>query len=816
MRISLHYLKGYLTGPFPSPDRLVRLFSEIGIECEEFAPLSRNLEGWVTAEVRSVVENGEEVRVTLSDGSKVFSLPSRDSTLKVGEIVALFPSPDDPRLGTEWGLGIGGEDRRVLRLSPRTPPGTPLVKLFPEDFLFDLSITPNRGDLLSYIGIARDLSAKLGLKLNLPPLVRRVGKALKERKGIRTLFCESFPDAPPPRIFGSDLRIEDPDALRYGLLELILSSPFSIETPREIRFFLGRSGIRTLHPLVDLTHFVLLEIGQPMHVFDRERIKLPLAVRPAREGEILEFLDGRTRTFRGGELLIADAQGPQALAGVMGGKGSGVGEGTCSILLESAWFSPPRVMRARRDHGITTESSYRFERGTDPLGVELGILRFYELLRKLAGKRLTAKGIRLEVRGKMPPPRRVFWDREKALAIAGALPKEQEVRRIFRSLGLSPAPRKGGGEGWDLPTHRPDIKNLEDLVEEVLRIWGYDRVPATLPSFSPAPLSLRSDLLPLREERFLLFRHALCDWLVSQGFFQGIHLSFAKGSSSDSLERIRILNPLSEEEDSLRPSLLFGLLKASGNNLRHGITDLKLFEIGSVFFLERGKPNERFQLGILLSGVFARGFDRKDPADFFDLKGIVGRLLRFLRLESYEFLPPHENPLSTLFEPDRCLEVSCTGVKVGILGTISWGLARTYELEFPPLYAELDLEALFRLHSALPLRRFSEIPRHPAVERDFSFLYPLGEPAGALLKFLSEKLKEEIQPLLCESIELFDYYRWKELENHVSLGIRIRFRHPLRTLTQEEIDRVSRLLIELAESQGARLRGKERTVSDVV
>lgn len=804
--MSLHFLRRYLAGALPQADTLASIFPEIGIECEDLVPLSQILKDWKVAEIRKMRLEDEGMSIELWDGNSLIPAFTTDTTLELGLYVPVRKEERGYALGSEWDLGIGGSTLRIMRLSSGFPPGTPLSQIYPEDFFFYLTITPNRGDLLSYVGIARDLAVRLRMKLRLPRRLRAAEILLEQGEEMPALVARFFPWNPKPAFFSQELKMTDPDALRYGLAEIRWTKPVTGDSPQEIRMFLGRSGIRSVHPLVDLTNCVLLEIGQPLHAFDASAVQLPLEVRSARPGESLHFLDGFQREFQGGELLITDARGPLALAGVMGGKESGIQPTTHVVFLESAWFSPPRVMRSRRRLGVSTESSYRFERGTDPLGVELGILRFLDLCTFTPELRRFIVN-RVEIRGAKVEKRTVLWNRDVAETIAGVLPPEPQVTRILKELGFSLLKGRGRGKLWGIPRFRHDIKILPDLVEEILRLNGYDSVPLSLPHFSPTPLIPRSEKSSLREESSLIFRQHLCDWLVEQGFVQGIHMSIGENRLFSTTPVPKLANPLAVEERWLRWSLFPGIFKAMMLNEHNGERTLKLFEIGSVFTVTSLSVAERLHLGILLRGTTGSGSPGARSVDFLDLKGIVERLLRYLRIPSWEFdTLPSSSPWTEIFATGEAFQLCRGGVFLGVIGRVSRKRVLQHDFKDPPFYAELCVDELEQAVKKLSPPRFLPLRRFPFVERDFSFLFSDLKPAGQLLKILRERLAPAIAPVVLERLELFDYYRSKNLQGQVAIGIRIRIRHPDRTLTQEDIEAISSMVLEVAEKQGATLR----------
>ena len=628
-----------------------------------------------------------------------------------------------------------------------------IVPVDHDDAVLDFEITANRPDCMSVAGIAREVATAYRLQVRRPAV------------GASTLALSSLRSVEQGDI---DIVIENSDLCpRYaGAVADVTVGP----SPDWMQARLRAAGVRPINNVVDVTNYVLLELGQPMHAFDRARLNDgQIRVRTARAGEALRTLDGQMRTLNPSMLVIADAQNAVAVAGVMGGQDSEVSSGTTTIVLESAYFNPLSVRRTSKALGLKTEASMRFERGADPRLPVTAMERACALLdRTKTGTARTTVVDRYPARIE-PSVRRLR--REKSAALLGVVVPDDEIRRILESLGFVLKDAEGG---WDVtvPTRRIDVLREVDLIEEVARHYGFDRIPVTFPALTTPPPPI--DVRITRARR-------LRDLMTGAGFSEAVTFGFvaeaaASGfASSDDI--VAIANPLSEQFGVLRPSALPGLVDAVAHNLRREQRDVRLFELGARFSRAHG---EQRVLACAWAGMVGgdhwSGGTR--AVDFFDLRGIVDRLCDALQLQ-VRFEPITEPWLV----PGRAARaLLADGGPIGTLGQLSPDVAERHGVSAGTVFvAELDLEAIEgSLRNDL---RVVPLPRHPSVTRDISILIDDSLAAATVRDSIGGAAPDTLV-----DISEFDRYQGKGIpEGKLSLALRLTFRAPDRTLTDQEV-----------------------------
>lgn len=653
-------------------------------------------------------------------------------------------------------LALAEDAEGLLILPPDAPVGRPLGELFRPDTVLELEVTSNRPDLLGYLGIAREVAAV-------------TGSTLKPR--------ETDGAAASPA--GDFVRLED-DGCPFYTARIIRGVKIG-PSPQWLADRLATAGLRPINNVVDVTNYVLLETGQPLHAFDLAKLSGGIVVRSAVEGETLQALDGAELRLRTGDLVIADREKAVALAGVMGGMPTGVTETTTDLLLESAWFEPARVRRTSRELGLQTDSSYRFERGVDPGGVLSASARAVELILQTAGG--TAEP---EVPAAGEAPVRggeVGLDNDRCRRILDLDVTDGEIAGILERLGLV---SQGGGR-WQVPSFRPDLTREIDLVEEVVRVAGIDRVPSRLRGF-PAECS-RADVRHDNAEKLRVR-------LRGQGFSEARTSHFVspealRRAGVDDAAAVPVRNPLGADQALLRPALLAGLLDAMARNLRHGVPSVRLFELGRVF--AASEPEERTALGLIVTGD-REAADWRRPAaeaDLYDLKGVLEAVLGPL-----EFLPSGTGGLS--------LEVRGRGV-AGVVRRLPREAAGEHGAKHPVYCAEIVLDGWLEAGEEIPHVR--ELPRFPAVERDLSVLLPADVPWAALESALQEAKVPHLESIRLVSV-FSDATGEKLPADRRSLTVALTFREAERTLTAEEVDRsVQAVRDHLASALGATFQG---------
>jgi phenylalanyl-tRNA synthetase beta chain len=653
-----------------------------------------------------------------------------------------------------------------------------------DDAVIDFEITSNRPDCLSVLGLAREVATRYQTAFRVPD-VASAGAASASRAGELAVTIEA-----PER------------CARYcGALADVRVGP----SPDWMQHRLAAAGIRAINNIVDITNYVLLEIGQPMHAFDFERLGgRQLRVRLARAGERLKTLDGQERVLSDDVLVIADAERAQALGGIMGGADSEVTATTRLIALESAWFEPTGIRRTSRRMPLATEASYRFERGADIAAAPLAIARALYLLERIGcGK------ARTEWVDAYPAPRRmpdVRLELNRIEQTLGAPVPKEEAHRILDGLGFSVepdavpggAPDSGVRVSWlvGVPTWRVDVSRDVDLIEEIARHHGYDRLPTSFPPLTQAPAPEDARLERDRRVRRLA---------AAAGFSESVTFSFIERRAALEFaaesELVDILNPLSEAFAVLRPSLLPGLLDAIAHNRRHGQEDVRLFELGTSFSVSAG---ERRALGLAWTGAAQplHWSGTRRAVDFFDMKGAV-------QLVSAAFgvladCVPSDHPFLVPGRAARLVAASAAESRYpfGLIGQLIPALASARDIPVgSEVYvAELDLDAMFQ--SAAPSEAMTAVPppRYPAVVRDISIVVDDILPAG--------KVRGTIRaaaPATLVEVREFDRYQGKGVpEGRVSVSYRLTFRATDRTLTDAEVQRaMDDILRELMAAHGA-------------
>jgi phenylalanyl-tRNA synthetase beta chain len=632
--------------------------------------------------------------------------------------------------------------------SVEPPPGEAGIE---RDAVIDFEITANRPDCLSVSGMAREVATLYDTPLGSPAMA-------------------TLGPGDPARVGDLQVVIDDPARCgRYcGALAEVRVAP----SPAWMQQRLAAAGIRAINNIVDITNYVLVELGHPMHAFDFERLGgRTIRVRTAREGETVQTLDGQDRTLAGDMLVIADAERPQAVGGVMGGADSEVSARTSVIALESAWFEPLGIRRTSRRLGLSTEASYRFERGADIDAPPRALARACALIAETGAGHVREGWI--DAYPAPRAPRRLSFDTGRIAHVLGAAVPEAQVLRIFSGLGFVPE-RSNGGMQLTVPSWRVDVSRDVDLVEEVARHHGYDRLPTTFPALTHAPAPADRGL---ERDRFVRRLAA------SAGFAESVTFSFierpAAASVADEGDFVEILNPLSEQFVVLRPSLVPGLVDAAARNRRRGVEDVRLYELGTVFTRARG---ERRTLGLVWvgAGTPAHWSGSGRQADFFDMKGAVELLAAGLGTSVQ--LSPVTRPYLVR---GRTAEIRDDGgALLGIIGQLVPALAaaRDVPAQTDVYVAELDLAAF-----PLPSGVVTSVPppRHPAIVRDVSIVVDDTLPAAIVRGTIRASA-----PATLVRIREFDRYQGPGVpEGRVSLSYRLTFQASDRTLTDAEVQR---------------------------
>ncbi|MFQ6067607.1 MAG: phenylalanine--tRNA ligase subunit beta [bacterium] len=782
MRVSYKYLKKIVDFPF-SPEELAEQLTKVGLEVRTVEPFGR-LEKVVVGRILSIKPHPDADRiklVKLDVGDKAVSLVCGAPNIKPHLMVPValegavlrggikvrkvrVRGVDSPgMICSEDELGLGKDQSGVMVLPSYLNPGMNLSQALDlEDTVLDLEITPNRGDCLCMVGIAREVAALTQRKLNLPSY-----RISKERVS---------------SLEGVQIEIRDRDLCPYYSARLI--KDVKVEpSPLWLWQKVVLSGAKPINNVVDITNYVLWEMGQPLHAFDYRLItNQKIIVRRAKNHEVLITLDGIPRELDEDMLAIADPAGPIALAGVMGGQDSQVTQTTRHILLEAAYFNPESIQRTSRRLGLSTEASHRFEKTVDPSGVRKALNRAAFLLQTVAGGKIEGP---IRDAGWLPDRKRwTFLRPSRTRRILGSRISSSRMKKILESLQFDVVEKD---KTWriGIPSFRPDITREIDLIEEIARFYGYNRLRISFP-----PLGGEESREGLEE----IYRKKSRETLKGLGFYEVI----ASGLGEESLfqktgfslkEEVRIRNPLSTQGEILTSHLFPHLLAIVDHNLNQGIEQLRIFELATVF-----KKDHPLQEIPLLAGlVLERGFD------FLSLKGIGEILLEGLEIKDVEYTPCD----CGYFSPRQRAAVKKGKTLIGRLGRLNQRIAENFQLSFPLYLFEFVFPNL--VSSRTKEKKFKPLPKFPSIQRDLALVVKEEVPA--------KRVREEIIKAggkWLEKVELFDIYRGGSVPpRYKSLAYSLTFRCWDRTLRDEEVARIQQVIVRLLKERlGASLREK--------
>jgi phenylalanyl-tRNA synthetase beta chain len=644
----------------------------------------------------------------------------------------------------------------------------------PGTSVLDVEVTSNRPDCLSHVGIAREVAALYRRPLRLPQLEDRMEIPLDKIPYKIEIHDEDL----CPRYVGLVL-----DGIRVGT------------SPSWMQRRLEAAGMRPLNNIVDITNYVLLEMGHPLHAFDFDVLRQgKIVVARARQGQQMQTLDGLERTLDSEMLLINDGEGPVGIAGVMGGLNSEISQSTTRVLLESAYFLPASIRRTSRRLGLLTEASYRFERGADWENTIPAIARTCYLIEKYAGGCIA--GSLQDIYPRKKDPVRILLHRKNAIAMLGVELTCDFIESTLRRLQFEVLER--GNDTWEVicPTCRADMELEADLIEELARFHGYQNIPATLPPSKT--VGTHSTVYKLE--------NGVRDFMAGQGYCEAINLSFAFESDHREFppllgERVTVRNPLTEDTQFMRTTLAPGLVRSAKRNFNYGQRLVRLFEIGKVYFSgSGGVPTETNILGILGTGGYTDQNWMNPSADFgyFHLKGLIDALFRCIRIRSFEIEPG--GGIAWL-DPAESAILKIGNETVGVLGSLSASLKEKYKLKQPVYIAEIVLERL--AHGAFSPVSFEPLSRFPSVERDMSVVV---NREVAYQEICREIAGLGIPELV--DVSLIDVYEGGKIPaGKISLTLRLAFQDREKTLTIDRVqDFTDTVLTLLEKTFGAEIR----------
>jgi len=803
MLVSLEWLREYVDFDL-TPEQLADKLTMVGLEVKEITSTStKGLEKVVVGKIVELSQHPNADKLSLCEVNVgadknlfiVCGAPNaREGMLSpLAVIGAELPngmtiSPVTIRgvksygmLCSEKELNLGNDASGIMDLSPELIPGTPLTEaLGLDDIVIDIELTPNRSDCLSIIGIAREVSAITGKPLKKPLI--------------------SFEEGNTEASSLTSVTINDPDLCPRYSARLVLGVKIG-PSPYWMRRRLESIGLRSISNVVDVTNYVLMEIGHPLHAFDFDKLtEKRIVVRRPSVDENITTLDEQERKLDKDMLVIADAKRPVAVAGVMGGSGSDVTESTVNVLIESAYFNPVNISKTAKALGMHTEASHRFERGSDIEGLIIALNRTAQLIQQLGGGEICSGIV-----DTYPAPKEkavVNLRPQRANSILGTDLKAEEIQKYLQSIEFQ-VDSDGNNLKVTVPTFRPDVYREIDLIEEIARLYGYENIPVTMPASEIPPISEPEHLTMSKRD----FRNRLRNTLNACGLMEVLNYSFHGSDAFDKLRleedskyqnALRLRNPLSENQSVIRTTLLSVLFENIAYNINRRTTDICIFEIGRVFHpkAENKQPDEpEFISGAITGLLNAQTWNQPTrTVDFFDVKGIVESILEELAICDYQLNPTSLPP----FQSGRSAELIINGVSIGIFGEIRRDVLESYDIDQDVYMFELNFNELM---SYSMMRTFQSLPIFPSVYRDMALVLPYDVSVSQV----NELIKTGS---LVKNVNLFDVYKGKQIPDHKkSLAFSIEYYSPDRTLTDEEVDTVNQKIVSmLAEKFGAELR----------
>ena len=790
MIVSLKWLRDYVDFSL-STEELANRLTMAGLEVEGIHRPYSFMERVITVRLEAVEPHPRADRLslcTVTDGRKTYRVVCGAPNLEEGSIVPLalagaeLPSGvtlsetqirgevSQGMLCSQKELGLGEDASGIWLLPPGTPVGVFLSQaLGIEDELLEVSITPNRGDCLSIVGIAREVSAQCGSPLRYPDFsIRETGPSV-----------ESLTSVTVDDVIGCP---------RYAarVVRGITVGP----TPAWLRARLEAVGLRSINNIVDVTNYILMEMGQPLHAFDYDRLRQNrIVVRRASAGERFTTLDGVERSLFDDSLLICDGEGPVAIAGIMGGLNSEIEEGTTQVLIESAYFQQQCIRRTSKKLGLRTESSYRFERGVDPEGLIRALDRAAQLMAELGGGEVATGRIDVYPNPIESPTLTLRVERVNRF-LATQL-KPSDMAEVLQRIEMRIEQQNGGDLKVVPPSFRPDITREVDLAEEVARLVGYDHIPVTSPKTGAQAASLDPHQKARRDLKSVL---------QGAGFYEVLTYSFIPLESlkklrlpaeDPRLHPIPLRNPLSEDQGVMRTTLIPGLLQTVRYNLDRNNEDLRLFELSKVFLPADGAelPREPHHLAGMVSGRRYPNllYGGREDVDYTDVKGVVENVLAFFNLDGVRFeakdVLPYLNPVCAA-------SLYCDGERIGVVGQLHFEVQEAFDLKQTVYVFELDFDRTYEIRR--PQAAFRQLPKYPSVVRDLAIVVDSSVSVREPLDFILHQ-----EESLLEEVDIFDIYKDPQLgDGKISYGYRMVYRALDRSLTDEEVNVLHGRLVE--------------------
>ncbi|MCK5825966.1 MAG: phenylalanine--tRNA ligase subunit beta [Desulfuromusa sp.] len=784
MIVTYNWLKEFVDFDF-TPQELCDRLTMAGLEVDALVNIGGDLDSVIVAQLDSVDAHPDADRLTVcqvNTGTDVVQVVCGATNHRTGDLIALAQPgsvlPGDFKikkskirgqvslgmLCSEVELALAEDSPGIMILPPDLPLGQPVfAALGLKDYQIEIGLTPNRPDCLSVVGVAREVAALSGTELKIPvPQLCETAESINESTSVTIENQEGCPRYAARIIKGVKIG-PSPDWMVHRLEAV---------------------GMRSINNVVDVTNYVMLELGHPLHAFDfRYLLDSKIVVRSAHEGDKFTTLDDQTHSLCTEDLMICDGQHPVAMAGVMGGLDSEVKDDTEMILLEAAYFKPTMIRRTSKRHGLHTESSHRFERGADIDMIPIALDRAASLIAGLSAGQILSGMVDVYPQHLDPVSIEISVQKTKDLL---DIPVDREtIQTLLKSVGL---PAKPGASADSLqikvPSFRPDLEREVDLIEEVARLYGYDRVPVTMPVGT-----VDAKMPPLRQK----LQKTLQQGMVAAGFSEAINYSFV---ASDSIGKIgipaddrrsvhvRVLNPLSEDQAVMRTSLVPSLLETVSSNLNYRSSDLRLFELRPVFITtgESDTCVEQLSLTAVISGQREpEGWSQTAAAvDFYDLKGVVEEVLATSGILNITFESGSSQPY---LHPGKSCRLLAGQQQLGFLGEVHPEVLSSFNIDQPVYLFELDVEAIIALTDEHV--QFKALSRFPDVLRDSALLLDESVTAAQVMEIVTRGKNK-----FFENAVIFDLYTGKGIPvGKKSLAIRVRYRDLEKTLTEAEVNK---------------------------
>lgn len=807
MRVSLSWLKEYVDADI-APEKLAEEFDMTGTGVESIEYYGREYDKIVVGQIKKSDKhpNADKLSICSVDIGKkellniVCGAPNskEGSKVPVALVGAELPGgfkiqnakirgiASEGMMCSEAELGLGEDTSGLMILENNAPVGRKISEFLDlEDVVFELEITPNRPDCLGMLGMAREVAAITGGKSRKPKI--RLVEDKEEAKDV------------------TKVEILDPDLCPRYVAKVIKDVKI-LPSPAWMQRKLEKAGVRPINNVVDITNYVMMETGQPLHAFDYDKLtENRIVVRRAKAGETMVSLDEITRQLDDSMLVIADAKEPVALAGVMGGLYSEVSARTVNILLESAHFNPSNIMRTSKNLGLQSEASMRFERFVDPNGAVDAANRAAQFVAELGDGRILKGAV--DAYPKPLLPVKLDLRTKRVNKILGTKLSSDKVSDILERLELEVKKKKVGSKGTSadsilevkVPTFRPDLNREIDLIEEIVRLYGYNKVKSTLPESKEkkGELTFRQQLE--KKTRDCMIATGLWE-VITYAFINPDDFNKMRLSDDCPLRRVTELrNPLSIEQSVMRTTLIPGLLNVVRYNVNREQNNVQIFEMGRTFKCTGKKlPDESLILGAVLTGCWHpdKWYKKEQAVDFFDLKGILSALFECLKIEDWYIV----RALHPSFHPGRCAEI-CVGNEVlGLFGEIHPETQRAFELDQRVQMLEINLDKLYS--NAKLFKGFKEVPKFPGVSIDIALVVDEEISVGKLENIIRDQGTQ-----LLRRIEIFDVYRGEQLhEGKKSMAFSLYFQAADRTLDMNEIKKIHERIVGKLTKIGAELR----------